>query len=100
MDMEYNIPKIFQEVKAIIKEDACMKFYNETKPLYIGPDASGVRLGQRRGTATLRETLSILYVLEKFHHNCFVREVSIMPYQNPLFARFKKGVATLSQRLQ
>ena len=27
-----------------MKEDACMKFYNETKPLYLQADASGVGL--------------------------------------------------------
>ena len=37
--------KIFDRMKSIIKEDACMKFYNETKPLYIEIDASGVGLG-------------------------------------------------------
>ena len=37
--------KAFEDAKAIIKEDACMKFYNETKPLYIGTDVSGVGLG-------------------------------------------------------
>ena len=38
-------PKMFEEAKAIIKEDACMKFYNETKPLYIETDVSGAGLG-------------------------------------------------------
>ena len=33
------------KAKAIIEEDACMKFYDETKPLYIEVDASGVQLG-------------------------------------------------------
>ena len=37
--------KMFEEAKAIIKEDACMKFYIETKPLCIETDASGVGLG-------------------------------------------------------
>ena len=36
--------KIFNKAKAIIKEDACLKFYDETKPLYIEMDASGVGL--------------------------------------------------------
>ena len=36
---------MFDRAKAIIKEDACMKFYDETKPLYIETDASGVGLG-------------------------------------------------------
>ena len=37
--------KMFDKAKAIIKEDACMKFYDETKPLYIETDASGAGLG-------------------------------------------------------
>ena len=44
MDIECHIPKMFEEAKAIIKEDACMKFYNETKLLYIETDTSGVKL--------------------------------------------------------
>ena len=35
----------YDKAKAIIKEDACMKFYDETKPLHIETDASGVGLG-------------------------------------------------------
>ena len=45
MDVECHIPNIVKETKAIIKKDACMKFYDETKPLYIETDASGVGLG-------------------------------------------------------
>ena len=35
----------FDKAKSIIKEDACKKFYDETKPLYIETDVSGVGLG-------------------------------------------------------
>ena len=42
MDVECHIQKMFEETKAIIKEDACMKFYDATKALYIETDASGV----------------------------------------------------------
>ena len=45
MDVECHLPKMFEEVKEIIKEDACIKFYDETKPLNIETDASGVGLG-------------------------------------------------------
>ena len=37
--------KIFDKAKSIIKEEACMKFYDETKPLNIETDASRVGLG-------------------------------------------------------
>ena len=43
--MPHTCPKTLEESKAIIKEDACMKFYDETKPLYIETDVSGIRLG-------------------------------------------------------
>ena len=41
-NVTYN--KLFDKVKSIIKEGACMKFYNETQPLYLETDACGVRL--------------------------------------------------------
>ena len=44
---------MFNKAKSIIKEDACMKFYDETQPVYIEVDASGVGLG-----ATLLQTRS------------------------------------------
>ena len=31
--------------RSIIKQDACIKFYDEIKPLYMETDASGARLG-------------------------------------------------------
>ena len=37
--------KMLDNAKASIKEDACLKFYDETKPLYIETDASGFGLG-------------------------------------------------------
>ena len=45
--------KLFDKAKWIIKENECMKFYDETQPLYLETDASGVRLG-----ATLLQTRS------------------------------------------
>ena len=128
--------KIFDKAKSIIKQDACMKFYYETKPLYIQTDAPGVGLGvalihirsnknchwdeapdnsilspyvftskslteaEKRCSNIEREALGMLYWLEKFHHYCFVREVSIITDHKPLVAIFNKDIATLSQRLQ
>ena len=37
--------KIIDKAKSIIKEDACMKVYDETKPLYIETDTYGIGLG-------------------------------------------------------
>ena len=45
MDIKCHIPKMIEEAKAIMKEDACMNFHNETKLLNIETDTSGVGLG-------------------------------------------------------
>ena len=37
--------ELFAKVKSLIKVDICMKFYNDTKPLYLETDASRVGLG-------------------------------------------------------
>ena len=36
---------LFNRAKLLIKPDMCMKFYNDTKPLYLETDASRVGLG-------------------------------------------------------
>ena len=41
MDVECYIPKTFEEAKEIIKENACMKFCDERKSLYIKTDVLG-----------------------------------------------------------
>ena len=33
---------LYDEAKLLIKATVCMKFYDETKPLYLETDASGV----------------------------------------------------------
>ena len=60
MDLECAYQKIFDRAKSIIKEDAFMKFYDESKPLNIETDASGVKLGAallqtRSGTSCPRD---------------------------------------------
>ena len=35
---------LFDKVNSIIKEGACLKFDDETQPLYLETDTSGVRL--------------------------------------------------------
>ena len=55
---------------------------------------------EKRYSKIEREALGILHTLRKLHHHCFAREVSIITHYKPLVAVFKKGVATLSQRLQ
>ena len=36
---------LFNKVKSLIKDDVCKKFYDETKPLYLETDTSGIGLG-------------------------------------------------------
>ena len=55
--------KLFDKAKSIIKENACTKFYNETQPLYLETDVSGVRLvvsllKTRSGTSCPRDKAS------------------------------------------
>ena len=45
MDLECNILETIDKAKSIKKEDKCMKFYDETKPLYLGTDSSGLGFG-------------------------------------------------------
>ena len=46
MDMECILPdSIYDEAKSLIKDNLYMKFYDETKPLYLETDASGIGLG-------------------------------------------------------
>ena len=53
---------------------------------------------ERRYSNIEREALGILHGLEKFHHYCFVREVSIITDHKLLVAISKKDVAMLFQR--
>ena len=52
---------------------------------------------EQRYNNTEREALGILHGLEKIHHFCFTREVSIITNHKPLVAIFKKDLVTLSQ---
>ena len=46
-----------------------------------------------------REAYGILHGLEKFHHYCFAREVSVLTDHKPLVAISRKDVTTLSQQI-
>ena len=45
MDVKCIIPQLFNNAKSLIKTEMCMKFYDDTKLLYLETDASGVSLG-------------------------------------------------------
>ena len=46
-----------------------------------------------------REVLGIVHGLEKFHHDCFTHEVSVITDHKPLITILKKDVVSLSHRL-
>ena len=48
--------KLFEKAKLILTDDACMKFYDETQPLYPETDASRIRL--RAGLLQTRSSTS------------------------------------------
>ena len=121
--------ELFHKAKMKITESMCTKFYDETKPLYLETEASGIGLraallqtrsatscprakapdnsilrtievaskslsgAERRYSNIEREALAILHRLDKFHHYCFVRDVSIITDHKPLVAIFKKEKA-------
>ena len=65
-------PKMFEEAKAIIKDDVCMKFYNDTKLLYIETDVSRVGL-----EATLLQTRDNMSChTDEVPHNSILRPIT------------------------
>ena len=39
--------QLFDKAKSLIKAEMCMKFYDDTKPLYLETDVSGIGLEQQ-----------------------------------------------------
>ena len=107
-----------------------MKFYDDTKPLYLKSDAAALLQlrdnmncpkhtalentilcpivfasksltgAEQRYSNIEHEALGILHGLAKFHHYCFGREVLVITDHKLLISVFKKDVATLSQMIQ
>ena len=70
--------KLFDKAKSTIKEGECMKFYDETKPLHLETDASGVEVGAgllhtRSGTNSCRDMASDQHT----QTHCIFKHVSI-----------------------
>ena len=64
--------KLFDKAKSIITEDSCMKFYDETQPLYLETDASGIGLRtsllhNRSGTSCQRNKAPDNSILRPLH---------------------------------
>ena len=45
MDGNASYQQLFNKAKLLIKAEMCMKFYDDTKPLYLETDASSISLG-------------------------------------------------------
>ena len=45
MTWNTSYQQLFDNAKSIIKADVCMKFYDNSKPLYLETDLSGIGLG-------------------------------------------------------
>ena len=60
--MKCILPVTIQQTKLLIKSDMCMKFYDDTKPLYLETDTYGVGLGAallqtQEGTTCQKDTI-------------------------------------------
>ena len=66
--------KLFHKAKSITKEDACVKFYDDTKHLYPKTDASGVGLG----TGLLQTRSSTHYSRDKVPDSSILRPIAIV----------------------
>ena len=44
MDLEVSYQQMFNKAKSLVKAEVCMKFYDDTKLLYLETDVSGVGL--------------------------------------------------------
>ena len=52
--------------------------------------SKGLTSAEQRYSSIEREVLGLLHCLERFHHYCFAREVSIITDHKPLVEKFKK----------
>ena len=83
--------KLFNKAKSIITEDADMKFYNETQPLFLETDASGVGLG----AALLQTTSGTSCPRDKAPDNCILRPITFAGKNCQVW---KEDAATLKER--
>ena len=66
--------KLSVKAKSIIKEDACMEFYDETQPLYLETDAS--RVGLKAALVQTRNGRS--YPRDKIPDNSIHRPIAFV----------------------
>ena len=54
--MNGSYQNLFDKAETLIKEDACMKFYDETRPLYLETDRP--RVGLETGLLHIRNEMN------------------------------------------
>ena len=114
---EHN--KAFNDLKAAITSSETLAYFNPKKDIVIQTDASKQGLGSTLfqdgrpvayASKTLTETeqnyanieremLAIVFALERFHHYCYGREVTIESDHKPLESITKKKLTTAPPRL-
>ena len=66
--------RLFDNAKSVIKEDACMKFYDEMKPLHMKTDESEAGLG----STILKARVGTNCPRDEAHNNNILRPISFM----------------------
>jgi transposase InsO family protein len=109
----------FDDVKVALTSTPLLSFYNAKKPLIIQVDASSRGLGaallqedgpveyaskslsetESRYSNIERETLAVVFGLERFHHYAYGRKVTIESDHKPLETLHKKNVHKASPRI-
>ena len=64
----------FDMAKSVITEDVCMKFYDETQPLYLETDPSGIGLG----VSLLQTIIGTSYPRDKAAENSILRPIAFV----------------------
>ena len=81
---------MFEEAKAIIKDDVCMKLCNETKPLYIETYVFRVGLG----AALLQTRDNMTCHRDEVSDNSILRPIT---FANKSLTRVKKGYSNIER---
>ncbi|KAL6486114.1 hypothetical protein MHYP_G00055060 [Metynnis hypsauchen] len=117
---EADHEKCFEDLKATITEDACLKYYDASTPLTLEVDASqkglGIALVQNNrpiafGSKTLtdcqsrysnieREMLTIVYGMQRYHTYLYGKSFTVITDHKPLVTICSKPLHAAPPRLQ
>ena len=110
----------FNEIKKLVTEAPCLKYFDSSKPLAIQCDSSEKGLGaallqenqpicyasraltevETRYAQIEKELLAIVFALERFHQYTFARHVTVSSDHQPLESIIKKPLFKAPRRLQ